>query len=253
MNDHAPEPGDDRLARERDFHDQRFSADVCDEPRVKYYAALKGCDDAHFAAIRDRARGADVLEYGCADGIVAVTLAGAARSVCGIDISGVAIAQATQRAEAMGLANTRFLVADAMATGFADASFDCVFGSGILHHLDLAASLREIRRILRPGGVAIFKEPMVGNIVLRLYRRATPDTRTIDEHPLTAQDLRLTRSLFAQARFRFHGLLTIGVVPFRDTALCRPLYRALAAIDRALFALPGVRSQAWYVGMEMVR
>lgn len=173
--------------------------------------------------------------------------------MCGIDISGVAIAQATRRAEAERLGNTHFLVADAMATGFPDASFDLVFGSGILHHLDLDAALREIHRILRPGGTAIFKEPMVGNIVLRLYRHATPDTRTIDEHPLTRQDLRLARSIFAHARYRFHGLLTIGVVPFRDSRWQRPVYRTLAAVDRALFALPLFRSQAWYVGMELVR
>lgn len=253
LNDNDPDPDRARLDREREFHDQRFSGAVFDEPRLKYYAALQECDDRHFAAIRARAQDADVLEYGCADGVVAVTLAPVARSVCGIDISGVAIEQASRRAEDMALANTRFLVADAMATGFPDASFDLVFGSGIIHHLDVDVSLREIHRILRPGGIAIFKEPMVGNAVLRLYRRATPDTRSADEHPLTAEDLELAGEIFPRTRFSFFGLFTIGVVPFRNSVLKRPLYRALAAIDRVLFWLPTFRAQAWYVGMEMRR
>ena len=41
-----------------------------------------------------------------------------------------------------------------------DASVDVVFGIAILHHLDLPQAAREVWRILKPGGRAIFQEPV---------------------------------------------------------------------------------------------
>lgn len=242
-----------RIERERDFHDRRFGADIQEEPRLKFYWALQDCTNNHKKAISLAAKDAEVLEYGCAEGEYAVSLASVARTVHGIDISPVAIDSANALARAAGTKNVTFSVADAMETGFADCSFDLVYGSGIIHHLDTERSLREIRRILRPGGVAIFQEPLAGNFILQLYRRATPESRTPDEHPLVSADLALGDKLFSRVDYKHYGLFTIGVVPFRKTRLMRPIYRALAFVDRIFFRLPGLRWQAWYVGMTMVK
>ena len=43
---------------------------------------------------------------------------------------------------------------------FPDDSIDVVFGIAILHHLDLDLVSREVRRVLKPGGRAIFQEPV---------------------------------------------------------------------------------------------
>ena len=51
---------------------------------------------------------------------------------------------------------------------------DAVWGNAILHHLDLAKAGRELRRVLAPGGVAVFCEPWGGNPLLAFARRALP-------------------------------------------------------------------------------
>jgi SAM-dependent methyltransferase len=50
-------------------------------------------------------------------------------------------------------------VVDAKRTGFADAAFDLVFSNSLVHHLSDAASMwREVRRIVRPGGLIFFRD-----------------------------------------------------------------------------------------------
>jgi ubiquinone/menaquinone biosynthesis C-methylase UbiE len=56
-----------------------------------------------------------------------------------------------------------FKIEDAMNLSFADNSFDVVFGSSIIHHLDFNKSLKEIYRVLKPGGRMVFAEPNMIN------------------------------------------------------------------------------------------
>lgn len=251
MNDaptaHDPEYAE-RIRREKAFHNERFAEDNR-EAQDKYYEAIAHLNARMTSLICEAVAGKDVLEYGCAQGGASLQFAPLARSIHGIDISDVAIGQAQAAAAARGTTNATFSVADAMETGIADDSFDTIFGSGIIHHLDTERSLRELHRLLRPGGVAIFKEPLGENVAINMYRRATPDARTVDEHPLLRGDFAIARSIFKDVELDFHGLFAIGAVPFRKTRLFRPLLSALSAIDRAALRVPGLRWQAWYVLM----
>lgn len=234
-----------RLERERAYHNARFA----DENRVsqdKYYFALQGCDARTMALVESAAAGADVLEYGCGTGYLSIPLARTARTMTGIDISDVAIALATEGAAAEGLTNARFLTMNAEALELPEHSFDLVFGSGILHHLDLERALGEIHRVLRPGGQAVFKEPLGHNLLVNAYRRMTPEARTEDEHPLVNADLALARRFFPRMRCEFYALATLAAVPFRNTFLGKPVYAAASALDAVLTRTPGVRLQAWY-------
>lgn len=180
-------------------------------------------------------------------------LAPTAASVHGIDISDVAIDNAHARAASVGIRNVNFVAGDAHHTGYADGTFDLVFGSGIIHHLDTRDSLAEVRRVLKPGGTAVFREPLAGNPVFDLYRSLTPSARTDDEHPLTKVDLGIAEGMFERVDVNFYGLATLGVVPFRDTAVERPLHWLLRNIDQALFAVPGVKWWSWHVLMILSR
>ena len=59
--------------------------------------------------------------------------------------------------------NLDFQIGDASRLACADRSIDAVFGFSILHHVDLDATLAEMRRVLRPGGIIWFSEPNMLN------------------------------------------------------------------------------------------
>lgn len=240
------------IEREREFHNARFT----EETRVaqdKYYYAIRDCDAEYERLLLEHSRDATVLDYGCALGETALRVAPVAKAVYGIDISDVAIDTARQSAKTRGLTNTHFKAGDAHATGYADDTFDLVFGIGIIHHLDTRRSLEEVARVLKPGGLAIFREPLGCNVVINAYRSITPAARTIDEHPLVRSDFAVADQIFSHNEWEFHGLATLASVPFRNTGLGDPIGRATAAVDRALFRIPGVRWQAWCALMKMTK
>ncbi|MHB8658209.1 MAG: class I SAM-dependent methyltransferase [Solirubrobacteraceae bacterium] len=145
-----------------------------------------------------------VLLYGCGRGYEASRLLElGATHIAGIDISDAEIDEAKQMALEGGYGGrVDFRVADAHETGFPDHAFDLIVGSSILHHLELVRALREIRRVLAPGGRAVFLEPLAYNPVVRLGRAFTPAARTEDEHPLLVKDWELCAEVFPGFRHR---------------------------------------------------
>ena len=103
-----------------------------------------------------------VLDLGCGAGLDALATArevGPDGSVVGLDFSEAMIDLAGRGAEESGLGNVSFVCADAARTPFADASFDLITFNGILNlSPDKDAILREIVRVLRPGGRLVFAE-----------------------------------------------------------------------------------------------
>lgn len=243
----------ERVAREREYHNQRFADDSEREERLgRYYAAIGYGFDLYRRRVRDEARGRSFLEYGCGTGSVAFELAGTAREVIGIDISDVAIQKARQTARHFGLHNVRLLVDNAEGMQLPDASVDVIAGSGIVHHLDIPRAMSEIRRVLRGGGVAIFAEPLGHNPLLNWYRQRTPHLRTPDEHPLLVKDLVAMAGGFSWMRVTYFGLVAplLGLwsrEPRRGSRLTRFIWW----LDRWLCKVPLLNRQAWYCVVEL--
>lgn len=128
----------------------------------------------------------------------------------GIDISDVAITESRLRADREQVKGVDFLVMDAEALEFDDSTFDLVCGLGILHHLDLRRAYAELARTLKPDGSGIFVECLAHNPPINLYRRATPQIRTEDEHPLLMGDLELAKQYFGTVQARFTSTPTVG-------------------------------------------
>ncbi|MFC3893408.1 methyltransferase domain-containing protein [Lentzea rhizosphaerae] len=100
--------------------------------------------------------GARVLDCACGIGTQAIGLALRGYEVVGADLSPKAAVRAVVEASARGVA-LRALASDMRALPFADGSFDVVLAAdNALPHLltsdDVLAALREMRRVLRPGG-----------------------------------------------------------------------------------------------------
>jgi ubiquinone/menaquinone biosynthesis C-methylase UbiE len=100
-------------------------------------------------------RNKDVLEIGVGMGADHLEWAKSGpRSLIGIDLTDRAVELTRTRFALHGL-HSKVQVADAEALPFADNSFDLVYSNGVLHHTpDTARAIREVYRVLRPGGHA---------------------------------------------------------------------------------------------------
>jgi SAM-dependent methyltransferase len=151
------------------------------------------------------ARGLHVLDLGCGDGEFTTLVVSHGARVTALDISSDLLAMARDRTDADGSGRSVApLCASIHAIPLEDASVDVVFGMAVLHHVDLARAAAEVHRVLRPGGRAIFKEPIRSSTLVAGLRRLIP-YRQPDvspfERPLRHDEIRAFASRFAS----WHG------------------------------------------------
>ena len=102
-------------------------------------------------------RGRTLLEVGCGIGTDLARFARGGAVVTGVDLSATAIELAKKNFETHGLTARELRVANGESLPFADASFDVVYGHGVLQYTaDAPQLIRECHRVLKPGGEAIF-------------------------------------------------------------------------------------------------
>lgn len=118
--------------------------------------------------------GMDVLDCGCGPGSITLDLAGivAPGTVTGIDIEPRQLEAARALAREREVGNVRFDQASVYELPFPDASFDVAVAHFVIEHVsEPARALREIRRVLKPGGIAAIKDPYYPAFT---FRPATP-------------------------------------------------------------------------------
>ena len=246
-----------RLQREAQFHDAKYSGgDLYPRhyaawPTQYVYTQMRDClGDLH---------GQRVLEYGCGEGWITRDLARLGGKVCAFDISPQA-AENTKRvlaAESL-LDRCSVDVMPAERLVYESESFDVAVGFAIIHHLDLGKALAELHRVLKPGAVGYFAEPLATNPLIQLYRRMTPQFRTADEQPLVLSQLPSLLSSFRSFEHREFYLTALAAVAMTYAPGGSRLFPALSAplhrLDHALLrAIPRLGSWAWYTLLKITK
>jgi SAM-dependent methyltransferase len=118
-----------------------------------------GDDLAQIAEISKRAAGGRVIDLGCGGGHVSYAVAPHVGSVTAYDLSADMLTAVAAEARRRGLGNVETAQGPAESLPFPDASFDAVFCRYTAHHWpDVRRGLREARRVLKPGGFAVFED-----------------------------------------------------------------------------------------------
>jgi SAM-dependent methyltransferase len=192
-------------------------------------------------------------------------LAARGAQTVGIDISAVTARRARANFERDGLVG-RFAQADIRGLPFADASFDFVYTMGTIEHVaEYELAIREVRRVLRPGGRAVigvpyrwdpFLRPLVSWTLQRLDRYPYSPERSFGGRELRRVVER--NGLRVTART---GLMVLpGVLRLADLALHvrrHPFERLIAAcvapFETAELRWPWTRRLAYLVAVVAVR
>jgi SAM-dependent methyltransferase len=184
-------------------------------------------------------RGVRALEIGCGSGLFTARFAATGADITAVDLSAELLAFA--HARRLDPARVRFV--QGRFEDLTDAGpFDAVIGSSVLHHVDLAAALRNAFRLLTPGGRFSFAEPNMLNPQVFLERRA----RSLPVFAYVSPDeTAFVRGTLARTLER-HGFVDVRITPFDwlHPATPRPLIGVVQRIGRVLEAAPGIRELA---------
>lgn len=157
-----------------------------------------------FDGCRDR----EVLEVGCGAGVDLARFAKGGARVTGVDLATSAISLARQNFEQQGL-HGEFHVANGESLPFADNRFNLVFAHGVVQYtFNPQQLIDECRRVLEPGGLAIFQ----------VYNRISwlNALSTIMKQPLEHEDAPvLLKFSIGELRQLVRGFREVRIVPER--------------------------------------
>lgn len=201
--------------------------------------------------------GKHVLEYGCGEGWITKDLALKGAIVSTFDISIEAVHRTCEVLKSAGVMNQCSVAQmGAERLEYPAQSFDMVIGFAILHHLDLDLAIPELYRVLKPGGMAYFAEPLSGNPFINLYRRLTPQYRTEDEKPLDFKKLDPLLTKFSEIEhpdYYVTALAAIALVylPFGHRFYPQFNERLMKIDDILLRRFPFLGRLAWYTILKL--
>lgn len=231
-----------------EFYDREWSDEAASQPYRAFWRFRGSARDAAEAALGPVAR-RRLLELAPGNGISTARFARQGASIVAVELSRVGLRALVARVARAGYAAKVAPVrADVLRLPLADGSVDLISGEGILPHVDPATLAAECRRVLRPGGRAVFMEPTAHHPFVRLYRRFRyPYADTAPRHLSLDDDLPRLAAPFAAVAHEEFYLFSILALPFVGRPFLFALaFRLLDALDRGLHRLvPATRRLGW--------
>jgi SAM-dependent methyltransferase len=244
------EPAASRLAREIEFH--RSIADRAeriwnwDTPAGRSRARRRGRLYVEHAGLGP---GVLALEVGCGTGLFLEQVAASGATVRALDLSTDLLARA--RARVASRPNVALQCGNAEQMPYPDATFDAVYGSSVLHHLDLERALAEVFRVLRPGGRIVFTEPNLLNpqCVVMFNVSATKRFFGVSRDEMAFTRFRAVRAM------RAAGFQEASAAPFDflHPSTPRPLVAPVARAGELAERLPVLREIAGSLLLRAVK
>jgi 2-polyprenyl-3-methyl-5-hydroxy-6-metoxy-1,4-benzoquinol methylase len=206
----------DRQLRERDYYDTFTDQRGMVEPN---FESIQGREFRPwnpywrlFQLVQERFKpGAQLLDFGCGWGTNTIVFAKMGYRVEGFDISSKNVDATLKLAAKYDVADrvqARVDVAEALS--YPADTFDVLVGIDILHHIDISKTMGEVRRVLKPGGVAFFREP-VEQVVFdrlrnsKLVTRYWPNQKSFEKH-ITDDERKLNKHDIAIMRIAFPSM-----------------------------------------------
>jgi ubiquinone/menaquinone biosynthesis C-methylase UbiE len=146
---------------------ESYSPGYGDELVASYQARSVGVEAAFFTPYLSR--GVKLLDCGCGPGSISGGLAAAIApgEFVGVDVDPGQVATAEANARKLGLTNASFRNASIYELPFPDETFDAAFIHAVLQHLQRPVdALREVKRVLRRGGVVGVRDDDQGSLIL---------------------------------------------------------------------------------------
>ena len=192
----------------------------------------------YFVDLGDITHERDVLEIGCGTGVFTEKIYKATEAnITAIDVSAALLEQAQQK-----LPNVKFAVENAMFLSFADCSFDVVYGSSVLHHLDMPLAFEEFYRILRSArdgsgcGKLVFAEPNMLNPQIFIQKNVPFIKRWAGDSP---DETAIVRFKTAKLLKKI-GYVNVKIFPydFLHPVVPKPFVGAFSAFGKTLEKIP---------------
>ena len=124
--------------------------------------------------------GMTLLELGCGTGSFTRELARSGAEVFAIDVSPELLEIANANCSAP---NVQYQIQNAYALTYSEGTFDSVVGSSVLHHLEIEAAIRDMYRVLKPGGTIYFTEPNMLNPQIAIQKNIPWIKRKLGDSP----------------------------------------------------------------------
>lgn len=195
---------------EAKFHDDYAKETLLKDIDVFSNLSLAAQEHRRALSLFGNIKGRKILDLGCGFGETAVLWALHGALVDAIDISSGMVTLAKKIARMHGVQKKCHIHQMASENlRFKNNCFDFVFGDGILHHVDIQQTIKEVHRVLKPNGIALFVDPLCYNPLINIYREKAKDVRTPTEKPLRFEDIEIMKKVFPSVRHEEYQFSTL--------------------------------------------